>query len=76
MEQLRWPSGKNVRLLSCRFGFDSESGQAFTGIDGVPALRFLLKGTVWRTSRQVVPLGKALGGVPPFRFGRQVVGNS
>ena len=25
--QPRWPSGKSVRLGSCRFGFDSESGQ-------------------------------------------------
>ena len=24
---LKWPSGKSVRLGSCRLGFDSESGQ-------------------------------------------------
>ena len=27
LQQLRWPSGKSVRLRSCRLGFDSESGQ-------------------------------------------------
>ena len=26
-EQLRWPSGKIVRLESCKLGFDSKSGQ-------------------------------------------------
>ena len=25
-QQLGWPSGKNVRIGSCRRGFDSESG--------------------------------------------------
>ena len=25
--ELRWPSGESVRLGSCRFEFDSESGQ-------------------------------------------------
>ena len=39
-EQLRWPSGKSVRLGSCRLGFDSESSQTNDfkiGIHSFPA---------------------------------------
>ena len=38
--QLRWPSGKSVRLWSYSLGFDSESGQTNDfkiGIHSLPA---------------------------------------
>ena len=44
---LRWPGGENVRLWSCRLGFDSESGQTndFTiDIHSFPASHSALKG--------------------------------
>ena len=40
LQQLRWPSGKSVRLWSSRLGFDSESGQTNDfkiGIHSFPA---------------------------------------
>ena len=43
---LRWPSGKSVRLWSCRLRFDSESGQTNDfkiGIHSFSAWRTALK---------------------------------
>ena len=45
--ELKWPSGKSVRLRSCRLEFDSESGQVNDfkiGIHSLPAWRLALKG--------------------------------
>ena len=47
--QLRWPSGKSVRLGSCRLGFDSESGQTNDFLNWyslLPCGTFIIKGTV------------------------------
>ena len=47
IEQLRWQSGKNVRLWSCRLRFDSDSGQTNDfkiAIQNFPARRSVLKG--------------------------------
>ena len=46
----------SVCLLSCRLGFDSESGQTNDlkiGYSQLPCLTLSIEGTVWRTSRQV-----------------------
>ena len=46
-KQLRWLSGKSVRLWSSKHGFDSESGQTNDfeiGIYSFPAWRSALKG--------------------------------
>ena len=47
---------QSVCLLSCRLGFDSESGQTNdfkNWYSQLPYLTLSIKGTVWRTSRQV-----------------------
>ena len=58
--ELRWPSGKIVRLGSCRLGFNSKAGQindfkigVHDSVKNKPA------------SLLVKPLGKALSGIPP-----------
>ena len=59
--QLRWPSGKSIRLENCRLGFDSESGQTNNfkiGIHSFPAWRF----TVYLLRRWE----RHLAGFPPF----------
>ena len=46
----------SVCLLSCRLGFNSESGQTNdfkNWYSQLPCLTLSIKGTVWRTSRQV-----------------------
>ena len=46
-QHLGWPSGKSVRLGSCRLGFDSKSRQTIDfkiGIHSFPAWRSALKG--------------------------------
>ena len=81
-QMAEWRSGKSVRLLSCRLEFDSESGQIndfIIGIHSFPALRSSSKGQSVENklaSSLVVPLGKALSGIPPFWCGGQKVGNS
>ena len=55
-QQRRWPSGKSVCLWSCWLGLNSESSQTNDikiGIHRFTACRSALKGTVWRTNRQV-----------------------
>ena len=68
--QLRWPSGKSVRLGSCRPGFDSESGQPMTLklVFTASCLTLSIKGTVWSTSRQVYLClwERHLAGLPHF----------
>ena len=47
LNEIRWQSGKSVRLGSCRLGFDSESDQTNDfkiGIHSFPAWRSALKG--------------------------------
>ena len=47
---------RSVCLLSCRIGFDSESGQTNdfkNWYSQLPCLTLSIEGTVWRTSRQV-----------------------
>ena len=77
-----WRSGKSVRLLNCRLEFDSESGQTndfIVGIHSFPTRRSASKGQQVENKLArllVVPLGKALSGIPPFWCGGQVAGNS
>ena len=82
VKQLRWPSGKSVRLLNCRLGFDFESGQANDfgiGITQIFCLTLSIRGDSVENkpaSLLVVPLGKALSGIPPSWCGRQMADNS
>ena len=76
--QLRWPRGKSVCFWSCRLGFDSESGQTNglkSGIHSFPARPSALNGLSDSVENKpasllVLPLGKALGGIPPSWCGR------
>ena len=78
--QLRRPSGKSVRLWSCRLGFDSESGYTHDlkiGIHDFLACRLALRDNLYsKPASLLVPLGKALSKIRPSWCGRQMAGNS
>ena len=84
--QFRKPSGKSIRLWSCRLGFDPESSKSNDfkiDVHSFPAQRSALKCGEQResvenkpTSLIAVPLGKAFNGFPPSWSGRQTAGNS
>ena len=58
---------KSVRLWSCKFGLESDSGQTKNLKLSIACLKFSIKGTVRKTSRQVYLLcqcEKHLAGLP------------
>ena len=77
-KQLRWPNGKSVRHWSCRFGFDSQSGQTLILVFTASLLDAQhQKDSVENNSASLlVPLGKALNKITPSRCGRQTASNS
>ena len=70
VKKLRWPSGQSVRFRNFKLGFDSESGQtndAKIDIQRFPARHSALEGQCGQQAGKftcVVPLGKALSGIP------------
>ena len=79
-QQLRWPSGKSVPLRAVNSGLIPSRVKPMT-LKLVFAAS-LLHAQHYRDSVEnkpaslLVPLGKALGGIPPSWCGRQMAGNS